>query len=498
MHGSTPHDAPRRSLCVLTILVGFSWLLSGCSGPLVTRVDPDLLGNPGRLSDEGIFYALPRTVIDVEIPVRRLVVRPSPFLQDLEMAAEELRAHYSDANVLASVPEEMVDPLIRQMEDPLSDPRYQKLLFRLNQLGLTPMQEIEETRFSLGSARLSTRSEADPNQIYFVDARGGFFSDQTLALGFTESGFLSSAELEIEDKTVDLTIKAIEVAADIARVTALGKWDITSPEDNPVSKILGYGSKILDDLEDVRARRLTLATGQGGSDGGNDFTAKTLDRMIEELSAQERSLRSYFRSSELHEWTARASLVPDSAPEARTEVPIFTFDPAHGLEEALSPSEGRAPSIPEEFRATDGGDPIVVTLTSPRVGDDEISPAEIIAARAARDSEQGFPYRIPASLVVTVSWAGNDLLQGTIPVAQRGALAFLPEDTGSPNTRFDLSFYADSGSLRTVRIVSTGLEPSDFDRLGNAVVPLLEDNEEIKDRLEEIENQIEDELDSSD
>lgn len=117
---------------------------------------------------EGVHYSLPRAVTAVEIPITKTVYIPGQYAR----FAEEL-------------------------------------------LGVKASTKKEVT-FKVGSPVLSTRTEADPDQVFVVATAGGAFEDRTLLMELTKAGVLTEGKSEVKSKVSDFVVETLKTAASIA------------------------------------------------------------------------------------------------------------------------------------------------------------------------------------------------------------------------------------------------------------------------------------------
>src|SRR5262249_14352721 len=132
------------------------------SKTVVTRVRPAAAGPEMN----GIFFALPRTVVKVDLPVVREVKKAGQF--------SKLSPFFfsGEAFVLGK------NEKIKSTE---LEPKLDKA-------------PKEGKYYSLDDPKFSTRGEPDPEQTFMVNIRGGRFETKTLMLEVTEEGIIARAE----------------------------------------------------------------------------------------------------------------------------------------------------------------------------------------------------------------------------------------------------------------------------------------------------------------
>lgn len=172
----------QKALALLVLLAAS--VSSGCfeSKTVVTRVRPHTGGRRPKMN--GVMFALPRTVVKVDVPVNRERRTPgqfyalSPFFfpgeRFIKPAAPALPAHAFTT----------------------ADPA-----------GLN---------YSLGDAKFGARGKPDPEETFMVSIRGGRFETKTLLLDVTEDGIIAKAEAESKDETIDFVTGGLKSIATIA------------------------------------------------------------------------------------------------------------------------------------------------------------------------------------------------------------------------------------------------------------------------------------------
>lgn len=165
----------RNQLLVLLIVTAI--LCSGCfkSHNVVTKIPP-ASGKPVRL--DGVPYALPRTVIKVALPFKKVDKAPGEF--------EAYTPCFFSPDVAAS--------------------RVKK----------------EESIFSLNPPTFGSRGEPDPDERYIAKIKGGYFENKTLLLEFNGDGVITKGDASSENTAIDVAIKTARTAVSIGAKLATG------------------------------------------------------------------------------------------------------------------------------------------------------------------------------------------------------------------------------------------------------------------------------------
>jgi hypothetical protein len=167
----------------------------GCfeSKTVVTRVSPPAAGKP-RPKMNGVMFALPRTVVKVDVPVVRERRSEGQFyaLSPFFFPGEK----FIEAGGVPAPPA-LPNPAPPALPNPApADPA-----------GLT---------FSLDAPKFGSRGKPDPDETFMVSIRGGRFETKTLLLDVTEDGIIAKAEAESKDETIDFVTSSLKTVATIA------------------------------------------------------------------------------------------------------------------------------------------------------------------------------------------------------------------------------------------------------------------------------------------
>ncbi len=231
----------------------FLFLVSCSSQHLVTKASKD--------SPEGIYYALPRTVISVDAVITKTTTKASPLMERL--------ANQPDfTNFLLYVSQQLEIPL--------------KNFVTISNAGST---------YSLTNVVLSTYAEPDPENIYSIEVTGGWFANRSFDGKFSENGLLASAESTVEDKKLDFALKFLETGAELGG-KVIGAA-LTQQISTGTPNVLDEGTNIVSQIMQLRATRRTII---------EDIWAKTpniqpatADTILKEMEGRENALLAIFK-----------------------------------------------------------------------------------------------------------------------------------------------------------------------------------------------------------
>ncbi len=464
----------KRLFAAAAVIVG----LTGCTSKLVVR---PVGGTNPPVSDDGVFYALPKTVLLVQIPVVRTQLVLGEF-------------------------SELV-PVFFPFEDP-------------------PIPEIS---YSLDEPTLSSFGVPDSENVFLAIVKGGRFEDKKLALNFGEDGTLEKIDAESNNRTLEFvgqvirsaaaiggkvigasgmfSVKSVEpsltgetppaMSADCQEVENLLKAGATTPSDSfpgtaaaacneiaggaiqaamrdfirketDVTKRAGRARTFLraraaaDRLIELRKDRDRVLAGSGGSNSGDPLKTalETLDAEIEQIMGQ-----FFGRQVKKTYWRAAFQLTPTKAftrDVTAIRLELFTFSPNGGVCQAAAedtPVVGRLEQLPPPARTATCTNAVKVEVIIRR---SEQQYADVVAAGVANPpaGERGLFYRVPGKahvILQTTKAADNSttaLAQYSPAVGQFGPVVSLPATSGGRKTHYLAELHSATGAMRSFTLGS--------------------------------------------
>ncbi len=144
---------------------------------------------------EGVVYRLPRTVLQITVPVKKVTKQPGNF---------------SD-----------FAPCFFSKKE--SDNRTKE----------------KTVKFSIETPSFASRGEPDPDHTYVVNTKGGYFQAKTIFMEYTSTGLLTKGEAETTDNSLDFTIKAIGTVAGLGMNIARSASGV-GPRTLNVGRVNGF------------------------------------------------------------------------------------------------------------------------------------------------------------------------------------------------------------------------------------------------------------------
>jgi hypothetical protein len=349
---------------------------------------------------EGFFYSLPQTHLKVEVIVERS--------------------------------EKVAGPLASYAE------KY---------LGVSGMQQSNVIKYEIKDVRLSTYTQTDPSQLYFVQVNKRSKDDKLLALSINESGVLIGVNnpvqnnLEIQEdvefkvkskkkkdyfsyfsdynfyKKTDTVVRRISI--DTFSIEKY-KFNTTLIEKNPEMK----AAEIAEKLKKLRKDRYLLLTGFQEINYGSGIAY--MDGELKKIEAAYLSLFTGYTKTELI--YKSFTILPDKDKSGKN-VPVFRFSDSYGIY-SLNSKSGTPVHI--NVLADQGTKNVQHFLSTAQVESDK--------------SMTGFYYRIPEFGEVRLTYNGRVLNRSAFLFSQFGTVV------QTPSLETILEFHPNTGGLKQVKL----------------------------------------------
>lgn len=451
----------------LVSLVGW---ITGC-GTIVVESVPQGTTTPA----DGVIYALPTTVVRIQLKVDRIEKSGAPYARFAAIFAPDGK------------------PVCPDQECP----------------------ESEKVAFSIEShSTLSTYGEPDSSEVFLVKFTGQGAIDQSLSMTWNEAGLLSAASSTVTNRSIDIATSGIKALTSLgvkfaggaaaAVGAARATCPVTTPTDSWVLPILQrapdphIAGLLVDNfcqikpatraawIDDAANRQLlTAALGTylrfvqplanaranilDGSSNSVD-QANLLSRLDTELDA---ALTKYFiGKSSTQAWAGTLdtreilgnSLLP-------LTLPLLKLDGHKGicLQKAALPPD--APPIPKGFLLTSADCNNASDVVNLEVDYYPGRSKQLFTKMAdVTTGKRSFRYRIPAQVAAVVSDGhGGSSGAAVLSIAQLGTVISLPAARHSKSLTYELGFIEATGALKSFKLGTTGgLDSSTIDALSGA------------------------------
>lgn len=456
-----------KRLTLASILLLCSLSAMACfEGKIETVKLNDYKRNPNRLMN-GVFYSLPRTIVQVDVPVVRIDKTPGAYA------------------------------------------RFAKCFFPED-------DAITAKTFSFGidnsNIRFGTQAIPDPQEVYLIKTTGGKFETRSLEMALTESGVFIKGKGETKNEAIDvLTTTAKNIVALGSKFINPAALDGGGGERKQPAHVMRcqttYATpaatkadfdaalEVYNNIRDLQGMREQLLA-------GSDSSADTLKLKLSELDGTIKGYRDkYFLGvTSKATWPLSFRFNPQNPNAMYAQ--LFQLDPAHGVCQIIA-SQGIQfnPSFRE---GPCNGKPIWIAL---ELGDNgENNSGGIMLAQAINDAQlndggkRGFYYRVPGRAMARLyegsnfqyqqfqyeyyqnhSAANYSLASATersramMSVAQLGITVSLPASTGGRRTKYDLELYENTGGMKNFIMGSDALlQQSNVDVVTSSVSNVLD------------------------
>jgi hypothetical protein len=388
----------RKIISVLFILLS-AFSFRGEAQINVMHVD----NNTTLTGKEGIFYALPRTVIRVDVTVDRI---------------ENYKGPYSE--------------------------------YALKYLGLKNVVEATSVEYKIMDLKISTSAQPDPENYYFVElGEKSSKAEKAGLLSLSESGlilgivnefpepekvsapareqentapteqdvfpeiFKYSADVSFFEK-VDTIIRKVNIDTMMIERQVLKRTMIEKPVEQKAKEASDFISKIKDN-------RFNLISGIQEV----NYNKETLEYMDEQLKILQKEYMKLFTGISIHKPLSFSFTYTPDPGQLNTDIPLFRFQKSKGIYPIDEPG-GKA-----------------VTVRVQRSG------ATGIVSSALKKSEdsrkvRGFYYRVPEMAKVTVKVDETLQEESSCLINQLGVLSCLPSN------KWKAGFYKETGGIKAL------------------------------------------------
>ena len=438
-----------KARCVHMVLAPILFVV-GCAKVVVVKVPASA---PAQA--EGVIYALPNTVVRVQLKIDKAEYEGARFAPYAAIFAPEGKPICKDR---ACTSEKM------------------------------SMFSVEQ------GATFSTYGEPDPDNVFMVKFVGKGAVDQTVSMTWNEVGLPSAASSSVTNRTGDVVLSSLKLLAGLGTKAALGAAtvdqrgipqppcpDDPSPTDNFVIPILGeYGATATPSLvgnycamkkadrdsllhDDVL---LTAATRQyvNALIPLTNARAKILTGTSQSMEPV--ALLARIETEIEHQLTVlylgtKKTTTWDGALDVRmlnagAPITVFKMDPSKGVCLAFSEVPPAVKVIPAEFllNETDCSTASPASLTLDYYPSKDRQLFSKLADVA--NGERSFRYRIPAQVKAVFADGKKTYGAGVFSVAQLGTVVSLPANRHSKMLSYDLGFIEATGGLKTFKLGTTG------------------------------------------
>jgi len=384
------------------------WILMVGSGSVFAQINVvHIDNNTFPQTNEGIFYSLPRTVINITVKIDRV---------------ENYQGPYAD--------------------------------YALRYLGLKNVVQSNTIEYKISDINVSTSFEPDPDQYYFIELGDKISKGENAGLlSLTDAGIIlgtlpasadtsrqmnriintEQPQLELEkdafgelfrnytDVSVFEKIDTIRRKVNIDTMTLERQYlKKTMVEKSPEQK----AKEAADFLSKIKDNRFNLITGFQEV----NYNKETLEFMDTELKNLEREYLKLFTGVRIHKTMTFSYKYIPTPNQINTEIPVFKFNKSKGVQDLDAPGGGK-----------------VITIKVQRVGNTNSVSAYLQKAGKTGKSN-GLFYRIPEYARVTVRLDDNTQEEQQCLINQLGLV------TNLPSSKWKVLFHKETGGIKGLSI----------------------------------------------
>lgn len=434
----------------LTLLV-LALLPTACARIVVVPVTPNSLAK-----GTGVFYALPKTVIRIQMKVDKSTSNPAPY--------QKFAPIFVPGAAVAC-------------KDCLDGKK-------------------QETYSVQKNATLGVFGVPDPEHIYLVQFAGGGAIDQTIAMSWNEAGLASNAASSVTNKTIDVALAGAKAATGLAmKASGYGftrevvkserrRCPVGTKNDDWAIPVLMHeslgtqGALLVENWcdIDVKDREKFQPSDEEVLRRARDAYATRLRDLVDShaklLRGQTQSFEPLALASRLEvqieqhlrslflgrKETITWELVLNVTPKEPGVTPVFNFDARKGvcpMDSLLAPESAAKPR--EIARPDDAACQTAVNLSiayHPRASEQLFHAAKNYAPQVTGTAS--FRYVIPAQVSARLTSGETVHASALLTVAQLGHVAALPARRNSKGLSYELAFIEATGGLKSFKLAATG------------------------------------------
>lgn len=366
------------------------------------------------LSKPGAYFALPATVISVEVEIMKISMDTGQFL----LYASLIKSFYNGKII-----------------------------------------DKKSETISIGTNHvISVRSTPDKNYLYWVDFKKRPFKNQDFSFALNESNVVEGANVAIKDKTFDIVTKGLSSIASIVGSFARGADGVSPlPDSILVDKKKIFVPQNVKDavihIEGLIKRRTDLITAPR-------FGAEvdTFNKMLEELDKQIKSeLAKFIGTKSTTTYTYKYDyLVADQMGSVDITIPLLSVTTA-------GTSSSVTYNAPLSYYVNTG---IIAKGESPNATVElriieQDSPLNNLVMEPSDKTKKGLPYRIPGKAAVQILVKKEVKAASLFPIAQFGTVSYLPYKMNEVN----IQYFEDLGAIKSITAKNTAITPEEIDAL---------------------------------
>ena len=381
----------RKATFILAII--FSSISIGVFAQLKTIHANEYSGQP---VGNGYYYVLPRTVLKVDVVVK---------------STESLKGPYAD---------------------------YAEKMFALEDVN-----KFDYTTYAIQQVEISSLTEPDPDQVYFVGFGERDSKDlKNLIVKTNAKGYLVAVNNLDREESDDVEENDEIVLYDLDGMSPTGEnFQVEQQLETKIDTIIRrvavdtimteqfyyrprfeersteeLAMDAMRQIQDIREAKFKLLTGFQET----AYEAGSIKYMYEQLDRQENELLDLFRGKNFTAYENHSFYYTPSSKGKTTGIPLFRFSVGSGLSAANSGS----------------GEDVVLDL--------EKNTYALTTGDVDETSQNGVAYRVPGFAVAKIKFEGETITEQRFQVTQFGSIRRLP------TKKFKATFHPETGGLKSI------------------------------------------------
>ena len=462
------------------IMVGMAVFLAGCT---VNKVKPL---ETTKHDERGIVYALPMTVLKIEIPLTLKITNGA-----LEYAGAGGGARTRGWGL--SVPGGSIG--LAETADGKS---------QIDCAGYFSETAYAISRkITVGEMKVDQESLPDPSHIYSMDLSSSFLKDAKKNIVFNEKNMIVSGSYSAKDKTLEFTASLLKIAGGFMGIPlaregtlapkggALGEQQLreqAAPAVAAAPSLTAAGRRACEQLKNrllwqakQAQHEADILTGRkdalifGENRGGVDRSFDVWKARLAEADKRINEARKGASLDTSMTLTYKTTITADALSEVSANgtareggAPLFWMDGGTIYATDTKAFSGEGGRIVKQG-ANGPGTP--VRLVVRRLQQD---PSAVVQQAVNEPKgEQGLYYRMPAQAEVALLVGGETVQTQTVSIAQWGPLMALPKRMGSNDAAITFEFFTDTGALKSIGSETKAIDMAQLEKMGDAGVAMV-------------------------
>ncbi len=399
------------------------------------------------IPNSGIVYALPKSVIVVEIDVEKTITTPPKEPEKW-------------ANLIYEP-----DSLKEFMEN--NPVKYNDLINK--PCGIDVYTKKNE--FKLKNFRISFLAKPDLDQVYIVNPKKKWNKNKNISFTLSELGLIQGSTISVEDKTFNIIVDGIQT---VASIVSLGVASTRSDNNNPCRQVQQLISK----------KEILIGSGTYGSDLKTlQFQLSELDKLISKKLEIIQGKKVVKKTTIRFEIELTDDQINNLQNQQTEEIPLATFHKNEGLKLQFENDHILYPSDFLSAGSDTNDSTIHLILKKP----ESRNLNDLVCNMPSNDSaEHGLAYRIPEFFVATVrDHSKQNKLKTLIPISQAGTIIYLP----TKMNKSEIAYYEQLGSLKLASTESSAINSSNI-KEGIESIINIKDSFDEKSDLEKLTEEV--------